>query len=76
MPVPNGMAIIQREKSMKKPEAIIQPEKVADAKKALAGIGLKVLNAGRIEGFSRDTLRKHAVRGVEYDVDVVPMGAC
>ena len=59
---------------MKKLEAIVQPEKVADVKKALAGIGLKGLNVGRIEGFTQDTLRKHTVRSVEYDVDVVPMG--
>ena len=59
---------------MKKLEAIVQPEKVADVKKALAGIGLKGLNVGRIEGFTQDTLRKHAVRSAEYDIDVVPMG--
>ena len=70
----NSMAIIWREKAMKKLEAIVQPEKVAGVKKALAGIGLKGLNVGRIEGFTRDTLRKRAVRSVEYDVDVVPDG--
>ena len=59
---------------MKKLEAIVQPEKVADVKKALAGIGLKGLNVGRIEGFTQDTLRKHAVRSAKYDIDVVPMG--
>ena len=59
---------------MKKLEAIVQLEKVAAVKKALAGIGLKGLNVGRIEGFTQDTLRKHAVRSAEYDIDVVPMG--
>ena len=59
---------------MRKLEAIVQPEKVADVKKALADIGLKGLNVGRIDGFTQDTVRKHAVRSAEYDVDVVPMG--
>ena len=59
---------------MKKVEAIIQPDKVEDVKKALAGIGLKGLNVGKIDGFTRDTLRRQAVRSAEYDVDVVPMG--
>ena len=45
-----------------------------DVKKALAGIGLKGLNVGKIDGFTRDTMRRRAVRSAEYDVNVVPMG--
>ena len=59
---------------MKKVEAIVQPGKIEDVKKALTGIGLKGLNVGKIDGFTRDTLRRQAVRSAEYDVDVVPMG--
>lgn len=59
---------------MKKLEAIVQPGKVEGVKKALAGIGLKGLNVGKIDGFTRDTVRRQAVRSAEYDVDVVPMG--
>ena len=58
---------------MKKLEAIVQPSKVEDVKKALVEIGLKGLNVGKIEGFAQDSKRKRAVRSVEYQVDVVPM---
>ena len=58
---------------MKKLEAIVQPSKVEDVKKALVEIGLKGLNVGKIEGFAQDSKRKRAVRSVEYRVDVVPM---
>ena len=60
---------------MKKLEAIVQPTKVEDVKKALVEIGLKGLNVGKIEGFAQDSKRKRAVRSVEYQVDVVPMAA-
>lgn len=59
---------------MKKLEAIIQPNMAEAVKKALAEIGLKGLNFGKIQGFAQDRSRQQAIRGgTGYDVNVVPM---
>ncbi len=58
---------------MKQLKVIIQPDKLGAVKSALAGIGLKGLNVGKIEGFAQDRVRKLTVRSAEYTIDIVPM---
>ena len=58
---------------MKQLQAIVQPDKLDAVKSALADIGFKGLNIGRVEGFAQDRVRKLTVRSAEYDINSVPM---
>ena len=57
---------------MKRIEAVIQPFKLEDVKKALSAIGLEGLTAIEVRGFGRQKGHKEMYRGAEYTVDLVP----
>jgi len=57
---------------MKKIEAIIQPFKLDDVKKALNDIGIQGMTISEVNGYGRQKGHKEIYRGVEYDVDFVP----
>ena len=57
---------------MKKIEAIIQPFKLDDAKKALNDMGIQGMTISEVNGYGRQKGHKEIYRGVEYDVDFVP----
>ena len=57
---------------MKKIEAIIQPFKFDDVKKALNDIGIQGMTISEVNGYGRQKGHKEIYRGVEYDVDFVP----
>ncbi|MGH9581343.1 MAG: P-II family nitrogen regulator, partial [Bryobacteraceae bacterium] len=56
----------------KKIEAIIQPHKLDDVKKALKGIGVDGLTITEIRGHGRQKGHKEVYRGMEYEVDLLP----
>lgn len=53
-------------------EAIIQPHKVEEVKRALAEIGLAGLTACEVKGHGRQRGHAERYRGGEYEVDLVP----
>jgi len=57
---------------MKKVEAIIQPSKLGDVKKALNGMGIHDIFTSRINGYGRQKGHKEIHRGAKYIVDFVP----
>ena len=57
---------------MKKIEAIIQPFKLNDVKKALNNMGIQGMTISEVNGYGRQKGHKEIYRGVEYDVDFVP----
>ena len=57
---------------MKKIEAIIQPFKLDDVKKALNDMGIQGMTISEVNGYGRQKGHKEIYRGVEYDVDFVP----
>jgi len=57
---------------MKKIEAIIQPFKLDDVKKALNDMGIQGMTISEVNGYGRQKGHKEIYRGVEYDVDFLP----
>ena len=57
---------------MKKIEAIIQPHKLEDVKKALTGIGIDGMTISEVRGHGRQKGHKEVYRGQEYTVDLLP----
>ena len=57
---------------MKKIEAIIQPFKLDDVKKALNDMGIQGMTISEVNGYGRQKGHKEIYRGVEYDVGFVP----
>ena len=57
---------------MKKIEAIIQPFKLDDVKKALNDIGIQGMTISEVNGYGRQKGHKEIYRGVEYEVDFLP----
>ena len=59
-------------KNVKRIEAVIQPFKLDDVKKALSQIGLEGLTASEVRGFGRQKGHTESYRGAEYTIDLVP----
>ena len=57
---------------MKKIEAIIQPFKLDDVKKALNDMGIQGMTISEVNGYGRQKGHKEIYRGAEYVVDFVP----
>jgi nitrogen regulatory protein P-II 1 len=57
---------------MKKIEAIIQPFKLDDVKKALQDIGIDGMTISEVRGHGRQKGHKEVYRGQEYNVDLLP----
>ncbi len=57
---------------MKKIEAIIQPFKMEDVKKALTAIGVSGMTISEVKGHGRQKGHKEVYRGNEYVVDLLP----
>jgi nitrogen regulatory protein P-II 1 len=57
---------------MKRIEAVIQPFKFDDVKKALSAIGLEGLTAVEVRGFGRQKGHTEQYQGSEYTIDLVP----
>ena len=57
---------------MYKIEAIIQPFKLEDVKKALQDIGVDGLTVSEVRGHGRQKGHKEVYRGREYQVDFLP----
>jgi nitrogen regulatory protein P-II 1 len=57
---------------MKKIEAIIQPFKSDDVKKAMQAIGIEGLTISEVRGHGRQKGHKEVYRGQEYNVDLLP----
>jgi nitrogen regulatory protein PII len=57
---------------MKKVEAIINPYKLGDVKKALNGMGIHEISISRINGHGRQKGHKEIHRGAKYVVDFIP----
>jgi nitrogen regulatory protein P-II 1 len=57
---------------MKRIEAIINPFKMGDVKKALNDMGIHEISTSRINGHGRQKGHKEIHRGAKYIVDFVP----
>lgn len=57
---------------MKMIEAIVQPFKLDDVKKALMEIGVKGMTVMEVQGFGRQQGVHERYRGAEYTTDFVP----
>ena len=57
---------------MKKVEAIINPFKLSDVKKALNDMGIHEISTSRINGHGRQKGHKEIYRGAKYIVDFIP----
>jgi nitrogen regulatory protein P-II 1 len=57
---------------MKKIEAIIQPFKLDDVKKALIDLGIEGMTISEVRGHGRQKGHKEVYRGQEYTVDLLP----
>jgi nitrogen regulatory protein P-II 1 len=57
---------------MKKIEAVIQPFKLDEVKKALQGIGIEGMTISDVRGHGRQKGHKEVYRGQEYEVDLLP----
>ena len=57
---------------MFKIEAIIQPHKLEEVKKALVDIGVNGLTVSEVRGHGRQKGHKEVYRGREYQVDFLP----
>src|SRR3569832_3003465 len=58
-------------KTMKKVEAIIQPFKLEEVRKALSDIGLLGMILTEVKGFGRQMGHREQYRGAEYAVGIV-----
>lgn len=57
---------------MKKIEAIIQPFKVDEVKRALIDLGIDGMTVSEVRGHGRQKGHKEVYRGQEYQVDLLP----
>jgi nitrogen regulatory protein P-II 1 len=57
---------------MKKIEAIVQPHKLEDVKKALTNIGIDGMTISEVRGHGRQKGHREVYRGQEYNVDLLP----
>ena len=57
---------------MFKIEAMIQPDKLEDVKRALTGIGINGITVSEVRGHGRQKGHKEVYRGREYQVDFLP----
>ena len=62
----------ERDRRMKKIEAIIKPFKLDDVKEALTGIGVIGMTVSEVRGFGRQKGHTELYRGGEYTVDFLP----
>jgi nitrogen regulatory protein P-II 1 len=60
------------ENYMKKIEAIIQPNKLDEVKKALVAIGVGGITVSEVRGHGRQKGHTETYRGAEYTVDFLP----
>ena len=58
--------------AMKKVEAIIQPHKLEDVRKALENIGVDGMTISDVRGHGRQKGHTEVYRGQEYTVDLLP----
>jgi nitrogen regulatory protein P-II 1 len=63
---------LNKEKVMKKIEAIIKPFKLDDVKDALNGIGITGMTISEVKGYGRQKGHTEIYRGAEYVVDFIP----
>jgi len=63
---------INKEKVMKKIEAIIKPFKLDDVKDALNAIGITGMTLSEVKGYGRQKGHTEIYRGAEYVVDFIP----
>jgi nitrogen regulatory protein PII len=61
------------ETEMKLLKAIIRQSKIDDVKQALVKVGVQGVNIGKMEGYTRDKVRKEVYRAAEYEIDTVDM---
>ncbi len=61
-----------KEKVMKKIEAILKPFKLDDVKDALNGIGITGMTVSEVKGYGRQKGHTEIYRGAEYIVDFIP----
>jgi nitrogen regulatory protein P-II 1 len=57
---------------MKKIEAIIQPHKLDDVKKALVSAGVTGITISEVHGHGRQKGHTETYRGAEYQIDLLP----
>ncbi len=62
----------QKERSMKKIEAIIKPFKLDDLKEGLGELGVTGMTISEVKGFGRQKGHTEIYRGAEYVVDFIP----
>jgi nitrogen regulatory protein P-II 1 len=62
----------QRERGMKKIEAVIKPFKLEEVKSALAALGVQGMTVAEVKGFGRQKGHTEIYRGSEYTVDFLP----
>ena len=58
---------------MKLLKAIVRQSKIDDVKQALVKVGVQGVNIGKMEGYTRDKVRKEVYRAAEYEIDTVDM---
>ena|SRR5215469_10733074 len=58
--------------AMKKIEAIIQPFKMEEVKRALLDLGVEGMTVSEVRGHGRQKGHKEVYRGQEYSVDLLP----
>jgi nitrogen regulatory protein P-II 1 len=61
-----------RERNMKKIEAIIKPFKLDEVREALSEVGVTGLTVTEVKGFGRQKGHTELYRGAEYVVDFLP----
>ncbi|GAB6191172.1 P-II family nitrogen regulator [Desulfocastanea catecholica] len=64
--------VFNKEKVMKKIEAIVKPFKLDDVKDALNGIGITGMTISEVKGYGRQKGHTEIYRGAEYIVDFIP----
>jgi len=62
----------QKERAMKKIEAIIKPFKLDEVKEALQEVGIQGITVTEAKGFGRQKGHTELYRGAEYVVDFLP----
>lgn len=62
----------ERDKCMKKIEAVIKPFKLDEVKEAILSVGISGMTVSEVRGFGRQKGHKEVYRGAEYVVDFVP----
>jgi nitrogen regulatory protein P-II 1 len=62
----------EKERRMKKVEAVVKPFKLEDVKSALAVLGIQGMTVSEVKGFGRQKGHTEIYRGSEYTVDFLP----